>query len=131
MSGIIELYKNNKIVKFCTNWTAILAFIGATWQGGVWAADLANSYVTKIADERSQIVLAGLAKEQQEQRGLLNFIYYDSLKREKSNLEREIFELRQRNRNAADNARLEQLKEDLEDLKKRLRQQEEIVRGQR
>lgn len=138
--GFIELYKNNKIVKFCTNWTAILGFIAVTWQGGAWAVDLIDGRYAKEAD--IQLLKVGqedFRREQKEQRFILerqgkqlDFIVYDAMKREKTNLEREVFELRSRtNRTPAQNARLEQLVDDLRDLNRRLREQEEVVRGQR
>ena len=75
-------------------------------------------------------------KEQKEQRGLLeqqsrqlDFIYLDTMKREKSRLESEIFKLRAKVRSAIEDARLQQLIEDLRDLKVRLREQEDRIRG--
>jgi small-conductance mechanosensitive channel len=140
VSFLTTLYKDNKIVNFCTNATAVIGFVALMWQGGAWATGQIDEYFAK-ADEVAQLKTGQVAmtNEQKEQRGILerqgrqlDFIYYDSMKREKANLEREIFELRSRaNRSGADNARLQQLVEDLRDLNRRIQEQEARIRGQR
>ena len=130
-------YNSNRVVRFCTNGTAILAFVAAVWQGGAWAANQVDGYFAKSSDLSTlQAGYDNVLKEQKEQRGLLeqqsrqlDFIYLDTMKREKSRLESEIFKLRAKVRSAIEDARLQQLIEDLRDLKVRLREQEDRIRG--
>jgi hypothetical protein len=139
LSNARELYNTNRIVKFCTNGTAILGFVIILWQGGAWATEQVDSYFAKAADVRNlQSGQDNAFKEQKEQRSILerqarqlDFIYYDTMKREKSDLEREIFNLRSRPRTGVENARLEQLVDDLRDIKRRIQQQEAVIRGHR
>lgn len=139
MAAAREVYATNKLVKFCTNGTAILGFLVLLWQGSAWAVNAVDDYFAKAADVRAlQRGQQEAIVEQKEQRMILerqtrqlDFIYYDTMKREKSNMDREIFELRSRTRTGAEEARLQQLIEDLRDIKERIRQQEAVVRGHR
>ncbi len=134
-----DLYTTNRIVKFCTNGTAIIGFLLLLWQGGAYATGQVDEYFAKAADVRAlQEGQNDARQEQKAQRGLLerqgrqlDFIYYDSMKREKSNLENELFKLRSGVRSGTIQARIDQLVEDLRDLKDRIRLQEAKIRGQR
>lgn len=134
-----DLYTTNRIVKFCTNGTVVLGFLGVLWQGGAYATNQVDEYFAKAADVRTlQKGQNEARQEQKDQRQLmerqgrqLDFIYYDSMKREKTNLQSEIFKLRSGPVSAAIRGRIDQLVDDLRDLKDRIRRQEAKIRGQR
>lgn len=140
VSILSSLYKENKFVKIATNLTAIITAFTVIGGLGVNAAEAVDEYFAKVADVRAlQNSQVQIQNEQQTQRLLLerqskqlDFIYYDSMKRERTNIEKELFDLRRKqNRTGDEQARLEQLQDDLADIKARILQHESLLRGNR
>lgn len=139
--GVLSsLYKENKYVKLATNLTAIITAFTLIGSLGVNAAEAIDNYFAKVADIRAlQNSQVQIQTEQQTQRLLLerqskqlDFIYYDSMKRERTAIEKELFDLRRKtNRTGDEQARLEQLQDDLTDIKARILQHESLIRGNR
>lgn len=140
ISVLSSLYKENKYVKLATNLTAIITIFTLVGSLGVNAAEAIDNYFAKVADIRAlQNSQVQIQTEQQTQRQLLerqskqlDFIYYDSMKRERAAIEKELFDLRRKtNRTGDEQARLEQLQDDLADIKSRILQHESMLRGNR
>ena len=132
MTSVKELYTSNKIVKFCTNGGIVLAFIGALWQGTAWAYEQFDGRFARVADVQQLQRGQEQAIQQLEQQGKqLNFMYYDSMKREKSTLRREIYDLRRKpNKDMDEEATLAEMVEDMKSLQRRLDAQEGVISGQ-
>lgn len=132
MTSARELYTSNKIVKFCTNGGIVLAFIGALWQGTTWAYDQLDGRFARVADVQQLQRGQEQAIEQLQRQGKqLDFMYYDSMKREKSTLRREIFALRSKpNKTPNEQAELAEMIENMVSLDRRLLALEEVISGQ-
>lgn len=139
MSGFRSLYKEHKFVKLATAITTVGTAVTLVVGAGVKAAEFVDDRYAKVADVQSlQHSQTQIQREQQEQRSLLErqskqleFIYYDSMKREQANIEKEIFELRRKAELSGDErANLRQLLDDLAEIKQRIHQSELTIRGQ-
>jgi hypothetical protein len=145
---IKSLYDSNKIVQICTNGTVILSFVAVVYQGYDWTVSTAEEklsiYATSASVQALQKEYNTIIGEQQSQREILvthsanlakqtrqlNFIYYDSLKREIIVMEREVFALNSNsNRNGIEDARLHELIGNLNNLRARFVEVEKIIRG--
>ena len=139
MSGFRSLYKEHKFVKLATAITTVGTAVTLVVGAGVKAAEFVDDRYAKVADVQClQHSQTQIQREQQEQRSLLErqskqleFIYYDSMKREQANIEKEIFELRRKAELSGDErANLRQLLDDLAEIKQRIHQSELTIRGQ-
>ncbi|TFH08905.1 MAG: hypothetical protein E4H14_05560 [Candidatus Thorarchaeota archaeon] len=136
VSSAKELYGRNKIVKWATDITAVLTLLGIVGTGLVKGASYVDNRFVKATDYKALKENQDATRtEQLQQRSLmerqgrqLDFIYLDSLKRDRENIKKELLNLRSATQSAEIAARIGQLVDDLRALEIRVRDQEDVVR---
>ncbi len=136
VSSAKELYGRNKIVKWATDITAVLTLLGVVGTGLVQGASYVDNRFVKATDYKALKENQDATRtEQLQQRSLmerqgrqLDFIYLDSLKRDRENIKKELLNLRSATQSAEIAARIGQLVDDLRALEIRVRDQEDVVR---
>ena len=145
---IKSIYDGNKVVQICTNGTVILSFVAVVYQGYDWTVNTAeaklskyattsavhnlqNGYKTIIAEQQTQrVILQTHSESLAKQSRQLDFMYYDSLKRDIVAMEREVFALNSNSRRSGiEDARLHELIGNLNNLRARFAEVEKAVRG--
>lgn len=141
MANVVQsakaMYSGNRLIKWVTNTTAVLALFGMIGGGIVQGASFVDDRYVKVMEYKALKENQDASrKEQSEQRSLLerqgrqlDFIYLDSLKRDRDNVKRELLELRRLARTSEIEARIGQLVDDLRAIEIRVREQEDLVRG--